>query len=253
MMENNFSQLYHQYSKRIRNNIPLDSSLWPEEWKTVYYKVYPRLPKIKLLDTNPEYDLFSSIRNRASRREFSSEKISLEELSSLLKYSMGIVREKKEGGKSAYPSGNKRRAYPSGGARYPVEMYFLIAKAGEGLKNGLFHYDIKNHQLDILADKTFSEEEMAQIATYPFVKDSACIIFLTSVFWRSQNKYGQKGYRFCLIEAGHIGQNIYLLSEALKLKCCALGGVRISDERAEKLLNIDGITESLVYALALGK
>jgi SagB-type dehydrogenase family enzyme len=253
MTENNFSQLYHQYSKRIRNSIPYDYSLWPDEWRNVYYKIYPRLPKIKLLETNPKYDLFSAIKSRSSKREFNSEKISLEKLSSLLEYSMGIVREKKDGGKSAYPSGDKRRAYPSGGARYPIEMYCLIAKAGKGLRNGLFHYDIKNHQLDVLIDKNFNEEDIAKITTYPFIKDSACLIFLTSVFWRSQNKYGQRGYRFCLIEAGHIGQNIYLLCEALNLKCCALGGMRISDETAEKFLNIDGITESLVYALAIGK
>lgn len=245
MKENNFSQLYHQYSKKIRKNIPLDSSEWPEEWKTIFYKVYPRLPKIKLMDIRKSFNLFEAIGKRSSGREFSREKISLEELSLLLKYSAGITRRNKEG--------DGRRAYPSGGARYPLETYCLINKAGEGLRNGLYHYDVKNHQLDVLWDKSFSEAEMDQIANYPFVKDSACFIFLTAVFWRSQNKYGQRGYRFCLIEAGHVGQNIYLLSEALNLKCCALGGMRISDETAEKRLNIDGITESLIYALAIGK
>lgn len=246
MEENNFSQIFHQYSKIIRQNIPLDDSLWPDEWKTVFYKTYPRLPKIKLLDEKHSYDLFEAIKNRRSRREFGNEKISLEELSGLLKYSVGIT--------AALPElGVSRRAYPSGGGRYPTEIYCLIAKAGEGLKNGLFHYDVKNHQLDVLADKTFSQEEVAKISNYPFAKDSACLIFLTATFWRTQNKYGQRGYRFCLLEAGHIGQNIYLVSEALRLKCCALGGSRIADESAEKVLNIDGITESMVYAFAIGK
>ena len=54
-----------------------------------------------------------------------------------------------------------------------------------------------------------------------------------------------------LQESGHIGQNIYLVSEALGLKCCALAGTK--DENLEKLIDIDGITESVVYALAVGK
>jgi SagB-type dehydrogenase family enzyme len=74
---------------------------------------------------------------------------------------------------------------------------------------------------------------------------------MTDVFWRNQNKYGERGYRYILLEAGHIGQNIYLVSEALGLKCCALGGTR--DENLEELVDIDGVTESVVYALAVGK
>jgi SagB-type dehydrogenase family enzyme len=245
MPENNFSQLYHQYSKRIRNKIPHDSSEWPEEWKTVFYKTYPRLPKIKLLNNAGSYDLFEAIKNRRSRREFSDGKITLEELSLLLKYSAGITRRDE--------NGDGRRAYPSGGARYPLETYCLISRASQDLKPCLYHYDVKNHQLVVLNDKNFTQEELAQLATYPFVKDAACMIFLTSCFWRSKNKYGERSYRFCLIEAGHIGQNIYLLSEALNLKCCSLGGMRISDETVERLLGIDGITESLVYAIVIGK
>jgi len=92
-----------------------------------------------------------------------------------------------------------------------------------------------------------------KIATYEFVKDASLIIFQTAVFWRTCIKYGERGYRFVLQESGHIGQNIYLVSEVLNLKCCALGGFRISDEQIEKLLDIDGITESLIYTSVIGK
>jgi SagB-type dehydrogenase family enzyme len=94
---------------------------------------------------------------------------------------------------------------------------------------------------------------LRQIASYEFVEGASLLIFLTAVFWRTQNKYQERGYRFILQESGHIGQNIHLLCEALNLKCCALGGFRISDEQIEKLLNIDGVTESLVYTLVIGK
>lgn len=245
MEEVNFSQLFHQHTKKFRHKIPKDTSLWPDEWKTTYYKTYARLPKIKLKHQEMNFDLFEAIKKRSSKREMSPEKISLDELSLLLKYSCGITRRTKDG--------DGRRGHPSGGARYPIETYGLMVSPGQGLKPGFFHYDIKDHQLEMLWQKKITKEDLDQIAVYEFIKDASLIIFLTAVFWRTQNKYKERGYRFILIEAGHIGQNIHLICEALKLKCCALGGFRVSDEQIEKLLGIDGVVESLVYTLVIGK
>ncbi len=245
MDEINLSQIFHQYTKRFHKSIPRDSSLWPDEWKTVYYKTYARLPKIKLQHEEKKFDLFEAIRRRSSKREFSGDAIKPEELSIILKYSCGIIGKTENGG--------DRRAQPSGGARFPIETYCMAARQGADLKPGLFHYNIEGHYLEVLAEKEFSKNDLDEIAAYEFIKDSSLIIFLTGVFWRNQNKYGERGYRFILQESGHIGQNIYLLSEALGLKCCALGGFRISDEQIERMLNIDGVTESIIYALAIGR
>ena len=182
-----------------------------------------------------------------------------------------------------------RRAQASGGARFPIEVYPIIfrsaqartpkeslddptgqanadspAKISKGnlggqtqtdaenvLKAGLYHYNVKDHALDVLWDREFSDDDIGQIFTYPWVRDAAIGIVMTAVFSRNQSKYGERGYRYILLEAGHIGQNIYLVSEALGLKCCALGGTR--DENLEKLIDIDGITESVVYGFAVGK
>jgi len=247
MDEINFSQIFHQYTKRFHKIIPFNSSSWPDEWKTTYYKIYPRLPKIKLSHRKRSFDLFKAIKERSSKREMTGGPISLDELSLLLRYSCGITRQK-----IGYVE-EKGRAQPSGGARFPIETYCLIIEPGKDLKPGLFHYDVKKHQLDILWEKKFTKEDLEKIATYEFINNASLIVFLTSVFWRTQNKYGERGYRFILQESGHIGQNVYLVSEALSLECCALGGFRISDEQIEELLDIDGITESLVYAIAIGK
>ena len=245
MEEINFSQLFHQYTKGFKHRIPGDSDLWPEEWKTIYYKKYPRLSKIDLKHQDKRFDLFEAIKRRSSKREMSPGQINLDELSLLLKYSSGITSQVK--------NGDSRRAYPSGGARFPIETYGLIISPGLGLKPGFSHYNVKDHQLEMLLTKEINKKDLDQIAIYEFVKDASLIIFLTAVFWRTQNKFKERGYRFVLIEAGHIGQNIYLISEALGLKCCALGGFRISDEQIEKLLDLDGVAESLVYTLVIGR
>ena len=246
-----FSKIFHQSSKDLAKGhplIPADSKDWPEEWKTTYYKVYPRLPKIALGDNPPSADFFDLIKKRRSRRDFTRTPITKRELSLLLKYSCGNT--------SPLEKSRHRRAQ----ARFPIEVYPIVfrpstssgqAPGGDGLKAGLYHYNVKDHALDVLWDREFSDEDISQIFTYPWVKDAAVGIVMTAVFSRNQNKYGERGYRYILLEAGHIGQNMYLVSEALGLKCCALGGTK--DENLEKLIDIDGVTESVVYGFAVGK
>lgn len=244
------SSAYHSSSKDHSKGhppIPERDEDWPEEWKTTYYKTYPRLPKIKLDDDPPQEDFFSLIKKRRSRRDFTRKPIGKRELSLILKYSCGTTGK--------LNNDRFRRAQASGGGRYPIEVYPIVFRSGDPnsdkLKAGLYHYSVKDHALDVLWDHEFSDEEIGQIFTYPWVKEAAVGIVMTAVFWRNQCKYGERGYRYILLEAGHIGQNIYLAAEALGIKCCALGGTR--DDNLEKLIDIDGVTESIVYAFAVGK
>jgi len=241
-----FSEIFHQSSKDNSKGhppIPENSHEWPDEWKTTYYKAYPRLPKITLDDEPPHADLFDIIKKRRSQRDFSRMSVTKRELSLLLKYSCGNTGQLGED--------RHRRAHPSGGARFPVEIYIVVFRPQKDLAAGLYHYNIKEHALDALWDREFSDDDIGDLFSYPWVKDAALAFVMTAVFWRSQHKYGERGYRYILVEAGHIGQNAYLVSEALGLKYCALGGMR--DAALEKLIDIDGVTESVIYALAIGR
>ena len=241
-----FSKIFHESSKDLAKGhplIPADSDEWPDEWKTTHYKAYPRLPKIALEDNPPSADFFDLIKKRRSRRDFTRTPITKRELSLFLKYSCGNT--------GPLELSRHRRAQASDGARFPIEVYPIVFRSGNDLKAGLYHYNVKDHALDVLWDREFSDEDIGQIFTYPWVKDAAIGIVMTAVFSRNQNKYGERGYRYILLEAGHIGQNLYLVSEALGLKCCALGGTK--DENLEKLIDIDGVTESVVYGFAVGK
>ena len=71
------------------------------------------------------------------------------------------------------------------------------------------------------------------------------------MFKRTILSYGDRGYRHILVEAGHLGQNIYLNSVALGLSCCAIGGY--IDDKLNSLIDVDGLNESVVYVLAVGK
>lgn len=239
------SKIFHLSSKdRSRNHPPVsrDFAEWPDEWKTIYYKSYPRLPKLRLTVDHPSNELFTLAQKRRSRWDFADLALTQKELSALLRYSCG---------NTDLPTRDYRRVYPSAGARFPIEIYPIILKSGEDLRAGLYHYGISDHSLDTLWDLKLSDEHIGELFEYPWVKNASLVIIMTAVFWRTQNKYGERGYRYVLLEAGHIGQNLYLVAEALGLKCCALGGT--IDGEVEKLLDIDGVTESVVYAIAVGK
>ena len=213
------------------------------EWRTQYFKAYPRLPKIVLPSPKPQADFFELILKRSSRRTFHSTPLSLDEVSVLLKYSCGITR--------VAPNGTRFRAQPSAGARYPIETYVLNFVESAHFPAGVYHYDVANHQLVVLWKHPFTPEDIGRLFSYEWVAGASIAIIMTAVFDRNQMKYGERGYRYMLIEAGHIGQNFCLTAEALTLKCCALVGTQ--DESIERLLDIDGVTESVMYALAIGK
>ncbi len=75
-------------------------------------------------------------------------------------------------------------------------------------------------------------------------------MFMTSLFERNFRKYGERGYRHILLEAGHVGQNIYLTSISVGIPVRAIAGTR--DAEIENLLGIDGQTESLVNTIIFG-
>ncbi|MEK7085077.1 MAG: SagB/ThcOx family dehydrogenase, partial [Patescibacteria group bacterium] len=129
-------------------------------------------------------------------------------------------------------------------------IYPLVFRGNEHVPAGVYHYNCKAHALDQLWAREFSEQERSTLFLYPWVKKAAAVFLLTAVFWRSKDKYGEAGFRYLLLEGGHIGQNMYLAAEALGLKCSALGGA--TDKSLEAILDIDGITESAIYALAVG-
>jgi len=73
----------------------------------------------------------------------------------------------------------------------------------------------------------------------------------TAMIGRSQWKYLQRCYRYLYLDAGHIGQNFYLIAEALGLGACTIGA--LYDDDLNQFLEIDGNTETVLYVGTVGK
>lgn len=209
------------------------------------HKSYPRLKKIELPDVSKAIgELRSVIKKRKSFRDFSDKPIDKQTISDLLYYSSGAIRP------NPLESSNPFRAYPSAGAKYPLEVYLLILN-GKDIKPGLYHYNPLAHSLDILLQNISSDEiEPLWIKKQSWFKKASAIMLITSTFNKTTDKYGERGVPFPYLEAGHLAQNVYLLATSLGIGCCAIG--MLNENSVIKLLDINPRQEYPIYYLALG-
>ncbi len=140
-----------------------------------------------------------------------------------------------------------RRPVPSAGALYPLEAY-VVALAVTALETGIYHYDPFRHRLALLGAVSFSS--LREAVVDPGVADNAAVlVIVTGVFWRSRFKYGPRGYRFTLLEAGHLVQNVLLAATDLELAAVPIGGFH--DVLLDRLVGANGLDEASLYVVAL--
>ena len=189
--------------------------------------------------------LEEAITTRQTARNLKPAPVNLGEVSTLLYYAYGETRDNRETGFH-----RPFRATPSGGALYPLELFFYSGQVGD-LPPGLYHYNPHENALRALRQEN-AEAQVDSLLVQPEIAGRASlIVFITAVFERSTFKYGDRGYRFALLEAGHVAQNINLVSNALGLGCVNLGGY--FDRRVDEFLDLDGITHSAIYLIAIGE
>jgi SagB-type dehydrogenase family enzyme len=147
----------------------------------------------------------------------------------------------------AWDARRPRRHVPSGGGLYPLEQY-VLARSVESVPPGVYHVDPCDRALELLAA---GAPEVRHAFVEPSLGDAAAILVVTSCFWRSRWKYGLRGYRFALLEAGHLVQTVLLLATATGVDALPLGG--FYDAVLDDAVGADGVNESVVYAVALGR
>lgn len=229
------------------NNKQLDTASIkniPQSWTKIHFKTYSRFDKVYLNNIKTPTDKLSRIMSeRRSIRQFSGLFISKNELCSLLSSSSGLINL----GESI---DNSRRPYPSAGARYPLEIYPLIQNC-TGIEKGLYHYNVKENSLELLLKKDLSKLLIKITGGEKWLGNAAVVFIITGVLDRTRIKYGDRGYRYILIEAGHLGQNLCLLATELGLGSCPLGGY--IDSEVNRLLDVELQKEVALYLIAVGK
>lgn len=191
----------------------------------------------------PLCDLQQAIARRESRRRFTAQPLSREELAFLLWSTQGMRARLHEAA--------VLRTVPSAGCRHPFETYLAIFQV-EGLAPGLYRYLPLDHAL--VLEKTpdqLSARVVAAARGQDFAGDAAVTFFWTALPERSEWRYAEASYKVIALDAGHLCQNLYLACEAVGAGTCAIAAY--DQGLADALLGVDGDDEFTIYVAPVGK
>ena len=210
----------------------------------VHYKTYPRFPRICLEETGPASSLGRIIAARRTRRESSGRELERSELHSILAAAAG-----RTGGPD--PRERDLRAYPSAGARYPLELYLFAFRVG-GLESGMYHFCPRDGSLEVLleADLLDPVADLLGDALECFRDSALAYLVVSAIEERTTYKYGEEGRRFPLIEAGYMGANLTLLLGEAWFNTVDMG-TPWSEEELGRLLDLNPARERVIASMAV--
>ncbi|MEL6841486.1 MAG: SagB/ThcOx family dehydrogenase [Pseudomonadota bacterium] len=234
----NLSRFFHLNSGPWVNENPVPNA--PFQQKT---KSYAHVDRVSLPDTQPGLvDQLAQARH--SQRSFADTPMPLTTCAALLRTAYAAL-----GPSQALGNRMLRRPTPSAGGLYPLEVYALVRNV-TGLAPGIYHYDAIGDDLAVLSQHNWESEGAVAFLSWDCVASAPLILCLGAEFARTQTKYGARGYRFVLFEAGHVVQNLCLAAQEQGLGSLCMGG--FYDDQLNRLIGLDGEAEAAIYAVAIG-
>ena len=246
-----YTEAYHRFLK---------ADLW-NEWSGYESDQRKRLPPpalekpvpegVKLIElvapealTIGQRPLIEVIKHRRSRRRFTQEPLTLEELSFLLWATQGVQHVFENRMASL-------RTVPSGGARHPFETYLAVFRV-TGLEPGLYRYLPFEHKLCFLRhEEALAEKVIAGCDGQDFAGACAVTFIWTCIPYRTEWRYAMVAAKIIAQDSGHLCQNLYLASESIGAGTCAIGAY--NQAKMDALLGVDGQKEFTIYVAPVGK
>lgn len=182
--------------------------------------------KLPLPQLEGKMSVEEALARRRSRRVFKDYSLTIEQVSQLLWSAQGITEER-----------IGFRTAPSAGALYPLDIYLVVGKEKvEDLKEGVYHYNPHSHSLTIILEEDQRRELARACLRQKFIEDAPISLVITVEFSRITNHYGKRGIYYAYMEAGHVGQNVYLQAESLELGTVVIGA--FYEEDISQALNL---------------
>ena len=199
------------------------------------------LPSPERVGIDP-LDFGGLVTRRTSLRRYAAAPLSMEELSFLLWCTQGV---------KSYGEMHTLRTVPSAGARHAFETV-VLANRVDGLEPGLYGYAPLRHRLVGLdLDPDVGGKVAEACHKQGFVKDCAATFLWVAIPYRMSWRYGERGYRYLHLDAGHVCQNLYLAAEAIGGGACAVAA--FDDDVLNALVGVDGEGAFVIYLAAVGK
>ncbi len=140
------------------------------------------------------------------------------------------------------------RAAPSAGGLYPAEIYLAIWDQ-PFMADGIYHYQGKEHHLVPVYEGSFREKLNACFLHAPALLDASFLILVSGIYERSSWRYGERGYRRILLDAGHLVANLELMAQETGFMAYPLSGFQ--DAFLNSLLFLGDQTEVALTGLAM--
>lgn len=155
--------------------------------------------------------------------------VSKKDLLTLLKYSYGLKKSE---------DGRFKGTVPSAGGRYSSYIYLFVFNV-EGMEPGIYYWEPINYELHKVYVGNYRQEFVDMIYKMNQIDGMKCSFatIITANIPQTCSKYGDRGYRYLCMDAGHISQNMYLVSGELNLGIRAIGG--FYDNEVLKTLNLE--------------
>lgn len=118
----------------------------------------------------------------------------------------------------------------------------------EGLDPGLYYYHYSAHRLGVVCRPCYPHALSESFAQGEF-KNAPVAIFLVADLSRGMWKYGKAFYKYCLVDAGALAENMHLAATAEGLSSVMIAG--FNRGAVAKALGLER-HERPVLALALG-
>ncbi len=199
-------------------------------------KVFDKEDPVNLPTPNTHGNLAveKAIKQRRTVRSFADEPVTIDHLSQILWAAQGVTDE-----------GGLKRATPSGGALYPIDVYAVVGKNGvRGLARGVYLYDPPLHSIRKIVVTDQREDAAVAALKQMWMATAPVILVLTAEYTRITVKYGKRGKRYAMIEVGHIGQNVFLQCETLGLAAGIVGA--FDDKDVARAINAKNDHEPLI-------
>lgn len=185
----------------------------------------------------PKDRLFKTMAARKSGRDYQGCPLTERQLSSLF---------------SCFSKINGQRLLPSAGGKYPIEVYALCFNVEGKLNGKAVYYDCHQHALSIVGHCGTWQGMEKFTSNNGIIKGAPAIMFVFVGFpGRVVSKYGERGGRFLLIEAGHYLQNLSLRVTHEKLNGVELGG--LYDDVIKKCLGLGHTDAMIILGFLCGK
>lgn len=214
------------------------------------FKEYPFNQQISLTPPDEgDSELLTTILNRRTIRNTEpNKKITLQEISELLYFSLGLTGQTFDSS-----MGNVTfRTVPTPGGRASIEGYVVNNSINNGIPIGVFHYNSRKNKLEVISEINMKDKIVQFTGGQLHTQSSSLFILFTSRIDRMIWKYQEAvALTAPFIELGSIIQNQYLIADKLNIGACFIGAKR--DAMFENLLQLDKKVENFLGIMSLGK